>query len=198
MKTIYIPRCIREDILTKYPLNAVQREAVYLFLVLRDGELCQICKHPATEDEKLEIDHIDGKKFRHFHKNLQLAHHKCNCNKDKKGSKKGIDLLVCVSETIIPQDSRSAETALKLKYYPAFIEYVTDKFKKGHVLVDIQDMTSNLFVRTGGSDETFRRYSKNICGSEGPCTWYTDKSVKPNKHYLKLKENSELYKKYMQ
>ncbi len=200
MKNTFIPKCIRLDVLTKYPLNAVQREAVYLFLVMRDGEKCALCGYVPAENERLEIDHIDGNKQRHFHKNLQLLDKKCNCNKDKKGSKnvsgKGIDFAVCVDTNIIPQEARSAETALKLKYYPEFIKYLNEKIKTQTVLIDIQEMSYNMFIRTGGSDETFKRYAKCMTGSEGPFRIYTDTVTK--KKYLQLKENSELYKKYME
>jgi hypothetical protein len=168
---------------------------------MNEGEKCSNCNYiPFDENEKLEIDHIDGNKYRHFHKNLQLLCRKCNCNKDKKGSKnvsrKGVDFAVCVDSLSIPQEARSAETALKLKYYPAFMRYVEEKFKAGSGLIDIQDMSYNLFIRTGGSDETFRRYAKCLCGSEGSCKIYTDNNTR--KKYLKLKEGSELYKKYME
>lgn len=54
----------------------------YRFLVLRDGEKCARCgKTPTTQNEVLDIDHIDGLLFNGDPDNLQLLCRSCNVAK---------------------------------------------------------------------------------------------------------------------
>src|SRR4030042_6935019 len=50
----------------------------YRYLVLRDGEQCQLCKKIPTTQNGLDIDHIDGDKNNYVPPNLRLLCRSCN------------------------------------------------------------------------------------------------------------------------
>jgi len=54
------------------------RAWAYRFLVLRDGEFCQICGRFPTTPFALDIDHIDGNKKNNDESNLRLLCRRCN------------------------------------------------------------------------------------------------------------------------
>lgn len=192
-----IPKCISSQEPRNSSFNKSEREAIRLFLICRDGNKCQVCGKPFNEDEKPDIDHIDGNKKNPHHTNLQLAHHKCNCNKNKKGwNKKGVDSYVCVCENISVEENprlsvKHAELYYKMKYQPPFMEYIERKFKvEGVKIVDVKDMAKNLSYLTGGSTETFKRYAGDLCGSETPFEIYTPEGTKDK--YLTIKSDVDL------
>lgn len=193
-----IPKCISSKEPRKSSFNKSEREAIRMFLIIRDGNICKICNKPAGEGEILDIDHIDGNKNNPHHTNLQLAHHKCNCNKNKKGwNKKGVDFL-CVCENVsIDENSKlkvnNAELYYKMKYQPAFMEYIQRKFiTEGVKIIDVKDMAKNLSYLTGGSTETFKRYAGDLCGSETPFEMYIPEGTKDK--YLTIKPDTQLEK----
>lgn len=190
-----IPKCILKTH-RKSSFNQREREAIRLYLIIRDGNKCNICGKAPIEGEVLDIDHIDANKHNPFHTNLQLAHHDCNCRKNKKSSKKGVDICVCVGEEKTPPAS-SGELSVKLIYYPAFIDYIKRKFiTEGVKIIDIEDMGKNLFFTVGASPTTITRYAKDLCGSETPFHWYKD-NVTGNK-YLTVKVDAELIEIFKQ
>lgn len=185
-----IPKCISSQELRKSSFNKSEREAIRMYLIIRDGNICRICNKPAGDDEILDIDHIDGNKHNPYHLNLQLAHHKCNCNKNKKGwNKKGVD-YVCVDKNTKLTVS-SAELYFKMQYHPAFLEYIERKFKReGVKIIDVKDMAKNLHHLTNGSPETFKRYASDLCGSETPFEIYTPEGTKDK--YLTIKPDADI------
>ena len=54
------------------------RAWAYRYLVLRDGELCQICRRVPTTFYGLDIDHLDGNKHNNNEWNLRLLCRRCN------------------------------------------------------------------------------------------------------------------------
>lgn len=189
-----IPDCINTHGPRKSSFNQKERKAIRLFLTLRDGNICKICNLPAADGELLDIDHIDGDKENPHHTNLQQAHHKCNCKKNKKGwNKKGMDSL-CVS---VEENSKLTvnygELFFKLKYHRAFLEYIERKFRtEGVKIIDIKDMARNLHYATNGSTETFKRYARDLCGTETP--YELQISADKKTEYLSIKPDQDIEK----
>lgn len=81
---------------------------VYRFLVLRDGESCSRCgkisatrnevsvSFPATRNEVLEVDHIDGNKLNNDPRNLRLLCKRCNIAVRNRYSARNV--CVCAKE----------------------------------------------------------------------------------------------------
>lgn len=194
-----IPKCISGHGPRRSSFNKAEREAIRLYLICRDGSTCQVCHKSFNEDEKPDIDHIDGNRTNPHHINLQLAHHKCNCNKNKKGwNKKGVDLYMCVGKNVSLEEYpklsvKHAELYYRMKYQPAFMEYIHRKFKiEGVKIIDVKDMAKNLSYLTGGSTETFKRYAGDLCGTETPFEIYTPEGSKDK--YLTIKPDTDLEK----
>jgi len=60
------------------------RAWAYRYLVLRDGELCQLCHKVPTTFYGLDIDHVDGDKNNNRESNLRLLCRRCNVSLENK------------------------------------------------------------------------------------------------------------------
>lgn len=91
-KDIEIPEVIKFDKERASRFNKRELDIVYSYLSERDGNECAIC-HKSPEQGKLQVDHVDGNKRRHFHQNLQLLCASDNSKKNSRGKshKKGVD-----------------------------------------------------------------------------------------------------------
>lgn len=60
------------------------RAWAYRYLVLRDGEFCQLCHKIPTTFYGLDIDHVDGDKNNNRESNLRLLCRRCNVSLENK------------------------------------------------------------------------------------------------------------------
>lgn len=150
-----IPDCIALDRVRKSRLNSRELAEVKSYLVFRDGEMCKDCRQSPPR-VKLEVDHEDGNSLRHYHKNLGLRCHPCNCRKNPKGSKKKLTVSLSLSETEPkPEDTK---LYLKKRYLPAFLNYLEEQFDNSPMLVYETAITVGAFKAGMASKKTIREY----------------------------------------
>lgn len=150
-----IPDCISVDRVRNSRLNKRELDEVYKYLVFRDGEKCSHCGM-SPPFIKLEVHHIDGNKFRHFHKNLELTCHKCNCKSNPKGWKKKLTVSLPLSG--VQPSPEETKLYLKKKYLPGLLNYLEEYFHKNEMIVYENLITVAAFKCGMASKKTMREY----------------------------------------
>ncbi len=185
---ITIPEFLRYDRIYKSKLNGRQKAIARAFLIELYSESCAICGKPAGDEITLDVEHIDGNPKHHYWKNLQLACHKCNCQKDPKGKKKKtVCVSVCVSDSALPPAGH-AETYLKAKYLTAFLTFLEDEFENVTKL-NYKELILDGSVKCGMASEiTIKRYLDQLCSKKfGLLEKYRDGRTSID--YVKLKKS---------
>lgn len=198
-----IPDFLKYDRKRGSRLSGRERNIAYEFLVIRDGEKCAGCQE-SPPFIKLDVEHKDGNKFRHYHENLQLMCRSCNSKKNPRGkSKKGVD-LVSLSLAIsrckpAPEDTK---LFLKKKYLPEFLNYLETEFMDNKQLVYEKAITAGALRSGFASKKTIREYLELLScdDKQAPLIKYKDNRTRV--YYIRLKhpvtrdELSKLFQRY--
>lgn len=157
-----IPKCISVDRVRNSRLSGNKSDIntelgqVYDYLVRRDGEQCANLNCRAKGSEvSLDVNHIDGNKFRHFHENLNFLCHKCNCRKNPKGWKK---LSVSLSLSEIDPKPEDSKLYLKKRYLPEFLNYLEEEFQRTNRILYDKAITVGAFKAGMASKKTISEY----------------------------------------
>jgi hypothetical protein len=190
--TLKIPDCISVDRERASRLSGQELNEVYKYLLQRDGERCMFC-HRLSPEVKLEVHHVDGNKKRHYHSNLGLSCHKCNCRHHPKGWEKKLNVSVSVGLKDMPKPT-SAEIFLKKTYLLSFLNYLEEVFIR-EVLISKERIICEGSVQSGfASTETIKRYLKQLTSECSPLEEWRD--GRTGITYIKLKTDFKLFKDF--
>lgn len=155
----------------------------YRFLVLRDGELCARCfEIPTTQNDTLDIDHIDGNPSNCEEDNLRLLCRRCNVtleNQRRAGVGPPSDQYVCeregkegkaqtrVSREVVNYSEGSTEMQANFLFELDFRKWLLGKIRSlgGYPKLDAINSGAEL---VGCSPSTTARYLVKLTSSAGP------------------------------
>ena len=161
---IEIPLFLQAESKRTSRLNSKENKEVYLFLVKLYGEVCAICSEPPASNKRLDIEHIDENAFNHYWKNLQLAHHDCNCKKRSKDkNKRKGRIKIPILEDLKFQNG---ESRLKKIYLTNFINFLEEEFTGVDQVNYKRFLTDAAAVCGLASEQTIQRYIKMFCSEK--------------------------------
>ena len=141
-------------------MNKRDRDKFYRILAERDGEVCNICKTPASK-KQLIVDHKNNNKRDNRLENLQLLCRKCNYLKNPR--KKPVD-FVCVS--VCEERAPPPEMQANRRMEPLFRQWLFKKWMVNKSIRKDEAITAGA-EHIGASTETTRRYVAKMTSSEG-------------------------------
>jgi len=161
---IKIPSFLQSQANRKSRLNTKEIQQTYYFLIDLYGEVCSICSEPPKSGKKLDIEHIDENPFNHYWKNLQLAHHDCNCKKRSKNplKRKGRIKIPILDDLKF----QNGESNLKRIYLTNFIIFLEEELSK------VEQVNYKMFLIDASavcgfaSEQTIKRYVKMFCSEK--------------------------------
>jgi len=155
----------------------------YRYLVIRDGERCARCYEiPTTQNDTLDIDHIDGDDWNNDPDNLQLLCRSCNVikeNKRRAGGTSPSDQYVCeregkegkastrVSRDIVNYKEGSQEMQANFLFELDFRKWLLGKIRDLGGYPKLDAINSGAEV-VGCSPSTTVRYLGKLISREGP------------------------------
>lgn len=158
-----------------------QREWVYLFLSVRDGDHCLICNVKPSPRRKLEIDHADGNPGNSQPQNLHLLCRKCNQAMRLKTSKEHSRIIanhyaknVCesvrenidASKRILEYESGSSEMKANSFYEGKFRDWIIDQMERLGSIPRREAINSGAEL-VGCSPITITRYLDKLTSFQG-------------------------------
>lgn len=161
-------------------MNSRTRKKLYPIISKRDGEICRICKIPATE-KQLQIDHKNNDNSDNELENLQLLCKSCNYLKNpRKQSVDNLCVSVCEEERPLPP-----EMVENRRMEPRFRRWA---YGKVIILGKIryEDALNAGAEYIGASTETVKRYLRKMTSSEGLYDIRTDAQGYPYIHFKEL------------
>ena len=141
-------------------LNKRTRDKLYKFLAKRDGEVCWICKIPATE-KQLVVHHKNNNNRDNRKKNLRLLCRRCNYLANPR--KKPVD-IVCVS--VSEEWAEHSELKENRRLEPLFRQWVWQKMNEKNPR-RIDYIINAGAEHIGASTETTKRYIRKMTSDEG-------------------------------
>ncbi|MBA7675633.1 hypothetical protein ES703_83869 [subsurface metagenome] len=155
----------------------------YRFLCLRDSEQCARCFNiPTTQNDTLDIDHVDGDDWNNDPDNLQLLCRSCNVvkeNKRRAGGAPPSDQYVCeregkegkastrVSKDIVNYKEGSTEMQANFLFEVDFRKWLLGKIREQGGYPKLDAIASGAEV-VGCSPSTTARYLTKLTSKQGP------------------------------
>ena len=166
------------------------RRWAYRYLVLRDGEHCDICKKIPTTQNGLDIDHIDGDKNNYAPRNLRLLcrhcnvvlenksrlHEKTNLGPSDRGEREreeGQPNTRLVRE-VVDYKGGSVEMQASFLFELDYREWVLAQVKRGGALLKKEAIFAGAEL-VGCSPTTTSKYLAKLTSAAGPLEEYRDK-----------------------
>jgi len=151
----------------------------YRYLVVRDGEKCSCCRHTATTQNPLDIDHIDGNPKNNDPSNLRLLCRRCNVKEANRLAAGDRSVCVCVCDKVQSEgqpNTRIAKTEFNYQdgspemranqfYETSFRTWVLEQCKTGILKNEAINEGAELF---GCSPSTTKRYLAKLTSRSGP------------------------------
>jgi len=160
----------------------------YRYLVLRDGEHCDICTKIPTTRNSLDIDHKDGNKNNNDPQNLRLLCRHCNVILENKSRlhEKGNDSPSArrereegnpstrLAKEAVDYKGGSVEMQASFLFELDYREWVLGQVKKGGALLKKEAIFAGAEL-VGCSPTTTSKYLAKLTSKAGPLKEYRDK-----------------------